>query len=108
MRHSASSSIIHTSPGRLARGRPFSWPMVVKGGAPARSGGSPMRALALAFLASVSLVTAAHAGGVPITLQVGETVPDATFTLLGPSDFQDLKLNAAPATDYFLGIGVSG
>src|SRR3954452_25614943 len=64
-----------------------------------------MRSIPLALVTSVLLTTAAQAGGLPITLQVGETAPDAQFTLAGPDDFQDLKINAAADTDYFLGLG---
>src|SRR5437764_3865078 len=60
--------------------------------------------LILTTLAFGLFATAVQAGGPPITMQVGEDVPTTSFQIIGPADFQDLKINATANTDYFVGM----
>ena len=59
---------------------------------------------AAAFGLTLTTMSAAYAGGPPLTVRFGTNKPDTQFTLTGPSDHQDLKACAQPGRDAFVGM----
>src|SRR4051794_5254451 len=61
-----------------------------------------------AFGLTLTTMSAAYAGGPPLTLQLGTDKPDTRFTLTGQSDHQGLKACAQPGQDAFVGMVSDG
>ena len=67
-----------------------------------------MLTAAAALGLTLTTMSAAYAGGPPLTLRFGTNKPDTQFTLTGPSDHQDLKACAQPGQDAFVGMVSDG
>jgi hypothetical protein len=59
---------------------------------------------ALLVGACLTLSPEARAGSVPVTLPIGNDTPDTHFTLLGPTDVAEFRLNATAGQDLFVGL----
>src|SRR3954451_12859218 len=67
---------------------------------------TPRRAAAAALLIAVGLALApeAQAAGVPVTLPIVDNSPGTNFTLSGPTDVAQFKINATAGQDLFVGL----
>ena len=67
---------------------------------------TPRRAAAAALLIATGLALApeARAGGVPVTLPIVDNSPGTNFTLSGPTDVAQFKINATAGKDLFVGV----
>src|SRR3954452_5620335 len=67
---------------------------------------TPRRAVAAALLigAGLALAPEARAAGVPVTLKIGDNVPETHFRLTGPTDVAQFTLKAAAGQDLFVGL----
>ena len=67
---------------------------------------TPRRAAAAALLiaAGLALAPEARAAGVPVTLPIVDNSPGTNFTLSGPTDVAQFKINATTGKDLFVGL----
>ena len=67
---------------------------------------TPRRAAAAALLiaAGLALAPEARAAGVPVTLPIVDNSPGTNFTLSGPTDVAQFKINATAGKDLFVGV----
>ena len=63
-----------------------------------------MPTTAVAFGLTLTTMSAAYAGGPPLTLPFGTDKPDTRFELTGPGDHQDLEACPQPGRDAFVGM----